>query len=96
MYNIFYHYYYYYYLCIYIYIYIICIHIFYIRPHHDMQIKKKKAWTGDEKPALAGGKATWADCPCKILNSSFRIHFDLFIRIQYKLILLTFLNLYFL
>ena len=59
MYNIYYHY--YYYLCIYIYI--ICIDIYYIRPRHDMQIKKKKAWTGDEKHALPGGKAAWADCP---------------------------------
>ena len=75
----------------YIYIYIICIHIYYIRPRHDMQIKKKKTWTGDEKPALPGSRAAWADCPCKILNSSFRIHFDLFIRIHYKLILLTLL-----
>ena len=47
----------------YIYIYIICIDTYYIRPRHDMQIKKKKAWTGDEKHALPGGKAAWADCP---------------------------------
>ena len=73
------------------YIYIICIHIYYIRPRHDMQIKKKKAWSGDEKPGLPGGKAAWADCPCKILNSSSRIHIDLFNRIHYKVILLTLL-----
>ena len=73
------------------YIYIICIHIYYIRPRHDLQIKKKKAWSGDEKPGLPGGKAVWADCPCKILNSSSRIHIDLFNRIHYKLILLTLL-----
>ena len=45
------------------YIYIICIHIYYIRPRHDMQIKKKKAWSGDEKPGLPGRKPAWADLP---------------------------------
>ena len=45
------------------YIYIICIHIYYIRPRRDMQIKKKKAWSGDEKPGLPGRKAAWADLP---------------------------------
>ena len=73
------------------YIYYMYTYIYYTRPRHDTEIKKKKAWTGDEKPALPGGKAAWADCPCKILNSSSRIHFDLFNRIHYKLILLTLL-----
>ena len=84
MYNIYYH----YYLCIYIlYVYI------YIISGLVTTCKSRKRRLGQEMKSLVCPDANQRGliCPCKILNSSSRIHIDLFNRIHYKVILLTLL-----
>ena len=55
-----------------------------------MQIKKNGACAGDEKPAQIYSCVGWYRLP-KILNSSSRIYFNWYNRINFKLILLTLL-----